>query len=77
LPEFILHKVIIIIITRLAINLRIKLSVVQSWAPTFDPELVKNIKKPQISAKKACNTLNKKGVLASTDAGKKTWYKRL
>jgi len=43
-------------------NLSIELTVVQSRDPTFDARLEKTIEKPQISAKKACNAVNKKNL---------------
>jgi len=38
-------------------DLRIELLEVQSWAAAFDPRLVKNIKKPQISQPKKVDSI--------------------
>jgi len=44
----------------LGIHLRVDLPVVWSWAPTFDPGLVKTSKSHKPQPKKACNAPNKR-----------------
>jgi len=60
----------------MGIHLSIELSVVQSWAPTFDPGLVKTSKSLNSHTKMTCNAHNKKGLWPSLMPEKK-WNSKI